>query len=145
MINEIHCKVALWLCENHRVILLPTYETSNMMAKKRKGKKLTDKMQPPCKQQKIKANNKEKEEEEDKNAPEETKEHKSLYKKLKQHLKHKLREFPGWQLVLVSKAWTSKTCSGCGWVKHNQGGAKQFICSGGACNRLDVDRDWNGA
>jgi len=110
MIDEIYHKVALWLCENHRVIFLPTYETSNMVVKKRKGKKLTDKMQPSCKWQKIKANNKEEEEEEDKNAPEETKEYKSLYKKLKQtitskmahammtwanYLKHKLREFPG--------------------------------------------------
>jgi len=158
MINEMHCKLAVWLCENHKVILLPTFETSQKVVKKKK-QQYKGRKEPPANYQKRAPSGEE--DKENKNAPEETKECEKIYKNLKcnissktahnmliwshhwfkQHLKHKLRKFPGQHLVLVSEAWTSKTCAGCGWVNHALGGSKCFICSGGACNGSNVDRD----
>ena len=46
------------------------------------------------------------------------------------------------QVFLVSEAYTSKTCSWCGWVDARLGGKKTFHCRG--CD-LHIDRDANGA
>jgi len=43
---------------------------------------------------------------------------------------------------VVGEAFTSKTCSRCGWVDQRLGGRKMFRCR--ACG-LTVDRDVNGA
>jgi hypothetical protein len=48
----------------------------------------------------------------------------------------------GKKIVIVSEAYTSKTCSACGWVDQNLGGRKVFGCR--RCGWV-VDRDVNGA
>jgi|GraSoiStandDraft_51_1057287.scaffolds.fasta_scaffold647892_2 putative transposase len=48
----------------------------------------------------------------------------------------------GKKVVIVSEAYTSKTCSACGWINRNLGGQKVFRCRD--CKWV-VDRDVNGA
>ena len=48
----------------------------------------------------------------------------------------------GVRVIVVNEAYTSKTCSLCGWVKENLGGAKAWSCKG--CG-VRHDRDINGA
>jgi len=48
----------------------------------------------------------------------------------------------GKQVFLVSEAYTSKTCSACGWIDAKLGGKKVFKCR--QCG-LCIDRDVNGA
>jgi len=48
----------------------------------------------------------------------------------------------GKKVVVVSEAYTSKTCSACGWIDQNLGGRKVFRCQ--RCGWI-VDRDVNGA
>ena len=48
----------------------------------------------------------------------------------------------GTTVVIVNEAYTSKTCSSCGWQNHKLGKKKTFRCSN--CD-LDMDRDINAA
>src|SRR6185503_21373547 len=46
------------------------------------------------------------------------------------------------KVVIVDESYTSKTCTGCGWLHHRLGGNKLFKC--GQCG-LEIGRDHNGA
>ena len=48
----------------------------------------------------------------------------------------------GKKVMIVSEAYTSKTCSACGWINHSLGGQKVFRCQD--CKWV-VDRDVNDA
>jgi putative transposase len=48
-------------------------------------------------------------------------------------------EEEGKKVVVVGEAYTSKTCSGCGWIDDRLGGKKLFKCRGG-CG-LVIDRE----
>ena len=61
--------------------------------------------------------------------------------RFRQRLTFKCRQF-GCKVAIVNEAYTSKTCSCCGNVKYNLGGAKVYKCR--AC-RAVMDRDVNGA
>ncbi len=63
------------------------------------------------------------------------------HSRFRQRLTFKAEEL-GKKVVFVSEAWTSKTCSSCGWVDAKLGGRKVFRCRG--CG-LVIDRDVNGA
>ena len=59
--------------------------------------------------------------------------------------REKLREMcerKGKRLHSPSEAYTSKTCSNCGWIKENLGGREVFKCEN--CKK-SIDRDVNGA
>jgi len=89
--TEIHPKLALWLCENYRVILLPEYETSKMSKKmERRISKRSVRMM--CRWR-----------------------HFSFQQALI-FLKAKL--FPWCKLVLCQESYTSKTCNECGTLHH---------------------------
>ena len=61
--------------------------------------------------------------------------------RFRQHLIHKAAE-RGVRVLVINEAYTSKTCSNCGIVKRNLGGAKAWTCQG--CG-VRHDRDLNGA
>ena len=61
--------------------------------------------------------------------------------KFRQRLLHKARQW-GRTVVIVNEAYTSKTCTRCGWQNDQLGCAKVFICR--ECH-LRIDRDVNGA
>jgi putative transposase len=55
---------------------------------------------------------------------------------------NKAREYPWCQVVIVSEAYTSKTCRRCGVIHHKLCGNKVFNCP--SC-RLSCDRDKHAA
>jgi putative transposase len=63
------------------------------------------------------------------------------HSRFRARLSHKAEEL-GKQVSVVSEAYTSKTCSRCGWIHQKLGGRKVFKC--GRCG-LEIDRDVNGA
>lgn len=48
----------------------------------------------------------------------------------------------GTNLKIVNESYTSKTCTGCGWINKDLGNKNIFKCL--KCN-LKIDRDINGA
>ncbi len=119
LVKEVHHKAAKWLCENFETILLPTYMVSGMVRKvdaitkrRRRINKTTVKRMLSW----------------------------SFYK-FSQHLEHKVREYPHCQVVRVSEACTTMTCSECGSLKK-VGSSKVYECD--SCNSV-MDRDLNAA
>lgn len=113
--KDMHRRVAKWLCASYDVILLPKFETSQMVLRGYR---------------RIKSNTVRKML---------TWSHYSF----QQHLLHKAKEF-GVRVEIVTEEYTSKTCGRCGTLHHKLGGQKVFKCPNPQC-RLVIDRDWNGA
>jgi putative transposase len=116
LVDDLHRRTAKWLCETFEVILYPHYETSRMVVGEGKTRRLRSKT--------VRA---------------------MLtwaHCRFKQHLLHKIREYPSTRVVLVNEAFTSKTCGGCGWINNDLGKSKLFWCE--RCG-FRTDRDWNGA
>lgn len=107
LIDEIHHKAAHWLCTMFDVILIPTFEASQMVSNlhsKTARAMLT-----------------------------------WAHYRFKQFLTQKAVELKA-QVIEVSEAYTSKTCSRCGTVQEI-GSRKVLSCRCG----LKIDRDYNGA
>ena len=110
LVEELHHKVALFLCSNFKTILLPSFE-SKLMTEKDKRKITT-----PIARKMLTLS----------------------HYRFKKFLQHKADEM-GVEVIEVSEAYTSKTCSWNGKIKEI-GGAK-WIRDG----KTAVDRDYNGA
>jgi putative transposase len=99
LVDEMHKKVAVFLCKNFTKILIPNFETSEMTKKtKRKINKKSVRAMLTW----------------------------SHYR-FKQFLKHKAFEY-GVSVEEVSEAYTSKTCSCCGEINTKLAGNKIFKC-----------------
>ncbi|CAG8723819.1 1168_t:CDS:2, partial [Dentiscutata heterogama] len=82
LINECHHQLARWLCENYEIILIPKFETSNMVLKnKRKIRSKTARMMLTW----------------------------SHYR-FRMFLHHKAREFVSCKVIECTEEYTSKTC-----------------------------------
>ena len=107
LISEIHHKSATWLCKTFDVVVIPPFETSQMVTKLR------------------------------------SKTARSMltwaHYRFRQILNNTAEIFST-QIVEQCEAYTSKTCSACGFV-HNIGSKKTMSCSCGST----MDRDINGA
>lgn len=139
-VKELHNKTALYLVRNYKNIMIPVFETQNMLKNKKYTKEyfnnlIQEKGEEECK-----------------------KEVKQVYKKrrlnkrvkfvlnnlshykFRQHLTHKCEEY-GSKLHIVTEEYTSKTCTNCGEQssKYNSTRVKQCICG------HKMDRDINGA
>ena len=109
--DELHWKTIRFLIDNYDLILLPSFETSQMSSrlKRRLSKKSVRNML-------------------------------SLkHFQFKMRLKNKCQT-EGVAFMEVCEAYTSKTASWTGEIKHNLGSAKTITCNG-----LTLDRDINGA
>jgi putative transposase len=113
--NELHRQLALWLCRNYTVVLLPKYSVKGIS--RRKGL-------PPGKRRLIGRN--------------------SVRKmaqmspfRFRQFLQHKAREY-GTRVIICDEYYTSKTCTNCGFLNDKLGGSKTFVCS--HCSHV-CDRD----
>ena len=114
VIKEIHCKTANFLCKNYDVIAIPSFETSEMVVRSmRKIKSKTVRAMLTWSHYKFKV-----------------------------FLKHKCVLMSSTLFDDLSEAYTSKTCSACGFLDQNLGGKKIFKCK--SCN-IQIDRDFNGA
>lgn len=99
-VKETHCKLAAWLCRNYRVILLPKFETQQMI--RRGERKLRCKtVRQMC-----------------------TWSHYSF----RQRLLDKAALHPWCKVVICDEAYTSKTCGQCGAIHQKLGGNKTFRC-----------------
>ena len=100
LVDELHKRLAKWLCENYEVVLLPAVETSQMLRRgQRRIRSKTARAMATW----------------------------SHYR-FKQRLLNKAREYPWCEVVIVDEAYTSKTCGSCGCLNERLGGSKHFHC-----------------
>ena len=144
-VKELHHKSALYLCKNYNIILIPRFETQNMVSDKKK-----------C-IEKIKENKRNIKNNSQSNA--ELRNNLKRYKrvtrlnsrvkfvlnnlshyKFKQHLLAKGKEY-GCLIVEVGEEYTSKCCGKCGHISDQY---KNRIKKCPMCN-LEIDRDYNGS
>ena len=100
LVDECHKKIVTFLCANYSVILLPSFETRQMVARaQRKIRSKTARAMMTW----------------------------SHYR-FKQRLLFKSQEYAWCKVVVCSEAYTSKTCGVCGALHHKLGGNKTFKC-----------------
>lgn len=99
LVREVHRQLAKYLAQNYDLILLPSFDVSQMVSKagRKLGRDSVRKMLTWS------------------------------HYKFKQLLGMKCRQY-GARVVTVSEAYTSKTCGRCGWMHPNLGGNKKFRC-----------------
>lgn len=100
LVKEVHRKMATWLCESYRVVLIPKFESSRMV--KRGGRKIRSKTARGML----------------------TWSHYAF----RAMLKDKAELFPWVTIVECDEAYTSKTCGRCGVIHTTLGSAKTFRC-----------------
>jgi putative transposase len=100
LVDDLHRRCARWLCESYRVVLLPTFDTQQMVtrSKRRINSKTARAMLTWS------------------------------HYRFKMHLLHKAREFPWCRILIVTEEYTSKTCGQCFHVHAKLGGNKRFRC-----------------
>ena len=100
LVDEVHKKLTKWLVSNYEMILLPQFETSQMVtrAKRRIGSKTARQMLTWS------------------------------HYRFQQRLLNKTREYRGSQVIVCDEAYTSKTCGHCGKLHEKLGGNKTFKC-----------------
>lgn len=111
MIKDGHHKAAKWLSEKYDIVLLPNFETSEMV---KKNKRVIGAETVRCMSG-------------------------WSHYKFKQLLKQKM-EKTGGSVIACTEEYTSKTCTGCGRINHLLGGSKKFVCRYKDCG-LEIDRD----
>ena len=116
LVDEIHKKLTKWLVDNYETILLPKFETSEMVtrAQRRIGSRTARQMLTWG------------------------------HYRFQQRLVNKTREYRSCQVIICDEAYTSKTCGACGNLHDHLGGQKTFRCP--HCGHgVTMDRDMNGA
>lgn len=99
-IKEIHRKLAIWLCENYSVILIPNFESSKMVNRgTRKINSMTARNMLTW----------------------------SHYG-FRELLKNKAELYEGVRVEVTEEPYTSKTCGQCGKLHETLGGSKVFKC-----------------
>jgi transposase len=118
IISDCHRHAAKHLVDTYQVILLPHFETQEMVDNTDNDRKIGKKTA------------------------------RSLmtwsHYKFKMLLKAKSREYPNTRVVCVDEHHTSMTCSDCGWQHKTLGANKTFHCGNPSC-KMTMDRDWNAA
>ena len=99
-VTEVHRKLAVWLCENYKVVLVSTFETSRMVRRgRRKINSRTARGMLTW-----------------------------AHYRFRQLLKAKAQLYPGVNIVECDEPYTSKTCGCCGDINYKLGGVKTFRC-----------------
>jgi putative transposase len=100
LLGDCHKKLAKWLCENYRVVLIPKFDVSHMV--KRRNRKIRSKTvrQMVC----------------------------WSHYAFRQRLKDKSREYPWIRVIECTEEYTSKTCGRCGWIHQKLGSSKVYDC-----------------
>ena len=100
LVDDCHKKMVKFLCSNYDVVLLPSFETQQMVARaRRKIRSKTARAMMTW----------------------------SHYR-FKQRLLFKRQEYPWCKVVICNEAYTSKTCGVCGALHQKLGGNKTFKC-----------------
>ena len=100
LVDECHKKIVKFLCANYSVILLPSFETQQMVVRNQRkiGSKTARAMITWS------------------------------HYRFKQRLLFKQQEYPWCKVAICNEAYTSKTCGQCGRLHHALGGSKTFHC-----------------
>jgi transposase len=116
LVEELHKKTVKYLVTNYDTILVPKFETEDMVRSKHVKRKIRSKTA------------------------------RSMltwsHYRFRQRLLNKVREYPHCRVVVCSEHYTSKTCGACGYVDRQLGGKKVYSC--GICG-VQMDRDANAA
>ena len=100
LVDEMHKKLAKWLCEKYKVVLLPAFQTSGMI--RRGQRKINSKTVRGMVTW--------------------------SHFRFRQRLLHKVRAYKGRNVIVCDEAYTSKTCGQCGLLHQQLGGSKTFAC-----------------
>lgn len=119
LVAEMHWKSADYLCRHYDVILLPTFGTQPMVKRVRSGKRRHRKINRNTARKMLMMS----------------------HYRFRLRLLHKARQW-GRAVIIVNEAFTSKTCTGCGWRNDTLDRSRVFHCD--QCH-LHVGRDINGA
>lgn len=140
-VKELHNKTALYLVKNYNRILLPSFDTSNMVkcfGKKYIKNKLEELKTVPPKEKKKEITKMYKEKRLSKRVKFVL--NQLSHYKFKQHLANKCNEY-GCELKIVTEEYTSQCCSRCGILSDKYTNRLKTCLS---CN-LSIDRDLNGS
>ena len=100
IVDELQCKLAKWLCEEFRVVLIPIFETKKMI--RRGHRRLSSKTaRAMCTW---------------------------AHYRFRMRLHDKAREYPWCRVIDTTEEFTSKTYGGCGELDHKLGGKKRYLC-----------------
>lgn len=109
--KEVHNKLALFLCENYKVVLIPKFQVSRMVKKANRKIRSKTVRQMAC----------------------------WSHFAFREAMKAKSELFPWCRIVEVGEAYTSKTCEECGHLHQKLGGSKNFKCPNcGHCADRDL-------
>ena len=110
-VKEVHNKLALFLCENYKVVLIPKFQVSRMVKKANRKIRSKTVRQMAC----------------------------WSHFAFREAMKAKSELFPWCRIVEVGEAYTSKTCEECGHLHQKLGGSKNFKCPNcGHCADRDL-------
>lgn len=118
-VNDMHHKASKMLAEMYNEILLPAFDTKNMI---RKSDEEHIRKINACTAYKMQT---------------------LAHFKFRQLLAHKMQLRKG-KLHVCTEEYTSKTCGACGRLNHSLGASKVFVCPNANCN-ITMDRDANAA
>jgi putative transposase len=109
LVGDVHKKACKWLCETYNAILIPAFNSSQMV------KRVSRRIETKTVRSML---------------------HWAHYQ-FRQRLLFKATEYPGVTVRVVTEEYTSKTCGVCGAVHNRLGGSKVFHCPscGWTCDR----------
>lgn len=116
LVDEVHKQLAKYLATHYHLVLIPKFQVSQMI---RRHHTVHRKFSSSTARQMATWG----------------------HHRFRERLLYKCREY-GCRVAVVNEAYTSKTCSSCGNIKHELGGAKVYRCK--MCGVV-IDRDINGA
>ena len=119
MVEDLHCKLAKFLCSNYDVILLPEFNTQEMAAREREDGRHRVISGKTARQLMAWS-----------------------HFRFKERLLSKQHQFGGCRVHIVNEAYTTKTCGACGELNEDIGSKEIFHCP--YCN-YEADRDYNAA
>lgn len=100
LVDELHKKLVRWLCLHHTVVLLPKFDTQQMVRRgRRKLRSKTARMMMTW-----------------------------SHFRFRQRLLFKAKEYPWCKVMICREEYTSKTCGACGNIHRDLGGNKEFKC-----------------
>lgn len=114
-VDEVHKKMAAWLCDNHRVVLIPKFETQRMVRKGANRKLHSKTARGMCTW---------------------------AHFRFRQRLLSAAELRPWCKVIVCDEAYTSKTCGRCGELHEKLGANKTFKCP--KCDYV-ADRDISAA
>jgi putative transposase len=100
LVDECHKKLVKFLCSNYSVVLLPSFETKQMVI--RKQRKISSQTA-----RKLMT---------------------WSHYRFKQRLLFKKQEYPSCNVIICNEAYTTITCGRCGYLNHDVGSSKVFHC-----------------